>query len=289
MCIRDSNGPQQVGAIEVAMGVLEDLAQLDREFDSGVALLLRDDLLLSSDSGEELRGLAGDTQRWQFMDHSRPQVLAWQQQQRLPAPSEGDSVRLLDDGERHYLVNHVALSSYRQRHDPSAEPLAVALIWHDVSDQFNLHRSDKRWLVVKWLLAWCGAEALLLVLLRSTRRSTQRLMQRQQAALRALNEIAALPSLSRTEQLRQALRLGAEHFGMPLGIISRIQGEQYQVLVQVSPDDTISDGQLFELGDTYCSLALQHNDALAITHMADSPHRHHPLSLIHISEPTRPY
>lgn len=271
-----NNGPQQVGAIEVAMGVLEDLAQLDREFDSGVALLLRDDLLLSSDSGEELRDLPGDTQRWQLMDHSRPQVLAWQQQQRLPAPSEGDSVRLLDDGERHYLVNQVALSSYRQRHDPSAAPLAVALIWHDVSDQFNLHRSDKRWLVIKWLLAWCGAEALLLVLLRSTRRSTQRLMQRQQAALRALNEIAALPSLSRTEQLRQALRLGAEHFGMPLGIISRIQGEQYQVLVQVSPDDALSDGQLFELGDTYCSLALQHNDVLAITHMADSPHRHQP-------------
>ncbi|SFW62944.1 PAS domain S-box-containing protein [Pseudomonas sp. NFACC19-2] len=271
-----NNGPQQVGAIEVAMGVLEDLAQLDREFDSGVALLLREDLLLSSDSGEELRGLAGDTQRWQLMDHSRPQVLAWQQQQRLPAPSEGDSVRLLDDGERHYLVNQVALSSYRQRYDPSAAPLAVALIWHDVSDQFNLHRRDKRWLVIKWLLAWCGAEALLLVLLRSTRRSTQRLMQRQQAALRALNEIAALPSLSRTEQLRQALRLGAEHFGMSLGIISRIEGEQYQVLVQVSPDDALSDGQLFELGDTYCSLALQQNDALAIPHMADSPHRHHP-------------
>ena len=269
-------GSLQVGAIEVAMGVLEDLAQLDREFDSGVALLLREDLLLSSGSGEELRGLAGDTQRWQLMDHSRPQILAWQQQQRLPAPTEGDAVRLLDDGERHYLVNQVALSSYRQRHDPGAEPLAVALIWYDVSDQYNLHQRDKRWLVIKWLLAWCGAEALLLVLLRSTRRSTQRLMQRQQAALRALNEIAALPSLSRTEQLRQALRLGAEHFGMPLGIISRIDGEQYQVLVQVSPEGALSDGQLFELGDTYCSLALQQDQSLAIGHMGESPHRRHP-------------
>ncbi|RRV32116.1 PAS domain S-box protein [Pseudomonas sp. o96-267] len=271
-----NNGPQQVGAIEVALGVLDDLAQLDQEFDSGVALLLREDLLLDSGSGEELRGLTSDRQRWRLMDHSRPQILAWQQQQRLPPPDEGDSVRLLDDGERHYLVNQMALSSYRQRHDPSAEPLAVALIWHDVSDQFNLHRSDKRWLVIKWLLAWCGAEALLLVLLRTTQRSTQRLMQRQQAALRALNEIAALPNLTRTEQLRQALRLGAEHFGMPLGIISRIEGEQYQVLVQVSPDDALSDGQLFELGDTYCSLALQQNDVLAIAHMADSPHRRHP-------------
>ncbi|MEO9331034.1 MAG: PAS domain S-box protein [Pseudomonas sp.] len=271
-----ADGPLQVGAIEVAMGVLEDLAQLDREFGSGVALLLREDLLLGSGSGEELRGLASDTRRWQLVEHSRPQVLAWQREQRLPAPEEGDSVRLLDDGERHYLVNQVALSSYQQGQEQSSEPLAVALIWHDISDQYNVHRRDKRWLVIKWLLAWCGAEALLLGLLRSTRRSTQRLMQRQQAALRALNEIAALPSLSRTEQLRQALRLGAEHFGMPLGIISRIEGEQYQVLVQVSPTGALSDGQQFELGNTYCSLALQQDEPLAITHMAESAHRRHP-------------
>ena len=271
-----ANGPVQVGAIEVAMGVLEDLAQLDREFDSGVALLLREDLLLSSDSGEALRGVTGDAQRWQMMGHSRPQVLTWQQQLRLPSPAEGDSVRLLEDGQRHYLVNQVALSSYQQVQAPSQGPLAVALIWHDISDQYNVHRRDKRWLVIKWLLAWCGAEALLLGLLRSTKRSTQRLMQRQQAALRALNEIAALPSLSRTEQMRQALRLGAEHFRMPLGIISRIEGEQYQVLVQVSPEGAVSDGQQFELGNTYCSLALQQDEPLAITHMANSPHRRHP-------------
>nr|WP_232106473.1 PAS domain S-box protein [Pseudomonas mendocina] len=271
-----ADGPIQVGAIEVAMGVLEDLAQLDREFDSGVALLLREDLLRSSDGDEAPSSPTDGSQRWQMMGHSRPQILTWQQQRSLPAPAEGDSVRLLDDGERHYLVNQVALSSYQQNHRPSQGPLAVALIWHDISDQYTVHRRDKRWLVIKWLLAWCGAEALLLGLLRSTRRSTQRLMQRQQAALRALNEIAALPSLSRTEQLRQALRLGADHFRMPLGIISRIEDEHYQVLVQVSPEGELRDGQQFELGDTYCSLALQQDEALAITHMADSPHRHHP-------------
>ena len=275
LLVEGANGTVQVGAIEVAMGVLEDLAQLDREFDSGVALLLRGDLLLGSGSGEDLRGLSSDTRHWQLMGHSRPQILTWQQQGRLPEPQEGNSLRLLDDGERFYLVNQVALSSYRQTYERSTEPLAVALIWHDVSDQYNVHRRDKRWLIIKWLLAWCGAEALLLVLLRSTRRSTQRLMQRQQAALRALNEIAALPSLSRTEQLRQALRLGAEHFGMPLGIISHIEGEQYQVLVQVSPEGAMSDGQQFELSETYCSLTLQQSEALAITHMADSQYRRH--------------
>jgi PAS domain S-box-containing protein len=276
LLVEGAGTPLQVGAIEVAMGVLDDLTQLDRGLGSGVALLLREDLLLDSDSGEELRGLASDPQRWRLMGSSRPQVLAWQRQQALPAPAAGDEVRLLADGERHYLLNQIALTSYRQPHDPAAAPQAVALVWRDVSEQFDRHRGDKRWLVVKWLLAWCGAEALLLALLRTTKRSTQRLMQRQQAALRALNEIAALPSLSRTEQLRQALRLGAEHFAMPLGIVSRIDGEQYQVLVQVSPDGALSDGQQFALGDTYCSLALQQDEVLSIARMADSPHRRHP-------------
>ncbi|MFI8606732.1 PAS domain S-box protein [Pseudomonas sp. NPDC077649] len=184
LLVEGADTPLQVGAIEVAMGVLDDLAQLDRDLGSGVALLLREELLLGTDSGEELRGLASDPQRWRLMGASRPQALAWQRQQALPPPAAGDAVRLLADGERHYLLNQIVLTSYRQRHDPTAAPQAVALVWRDVSEQFDLHRSDKRWLVVKWLLAWCGAEALLLVLLRTTKRSTQRLMQRQQAAVR---------------------------------------------------------------------------------------------------------
>ncbi|MDH1731651.1 PAS domain S-box protein [Pseudomonas chengduensis] len=184
LLVEGAGTPLQVGAIEVAMGVLDDLARLDRDLGSGVALLLSEDLLQGADSDEELRGLASDAGRWRLMGSSRPQALAWQRQQALPPPDAGDAVRLLADGERHYLLNQIALTSYRQRHDPAAAPQAVALVWRDVSEQFDLHRSDKRWLVVKWLLAWCGAEALLLVLLRTTKRSTQRLMQRQQAAVR---------------------------------------------------------------------------------------------------------
>ena len=108
------------------------------------------------------------------------------------------------------------------------------------------------------------------------RAQTQHSLQRQQAALRALNEIAALPALSSQQQLRQALQLGADFYGVPLGLISRIDGEDYQVLVQVSPPGGLQDGQHFVLGDTYCSLALRGDDVLAIAQMGQSAHAQHP-------------
>lgn len=108
------------------------------------------------------------------------------------------------------------------------------------------------------------------------RELAQQRMQRQQAALRALNEIAALPKLSTKAQLRQALQLGAKFYGMPLGIISQIEAPTYRVLVQVSPSDSLQDGQCFALGDTYCSIALHGSDVLTITAMGESVYATHP-------------
>lgn len=105
---------------------------------------------------------------------------------------------------------------------------------------------------------------------------TQQSLQRQQDAFRALNKIAALAHLSCQQQLHAALQLGAEFYGTPLGVISRIAGEDYHVLAQVSPPDTLHDGQHFSLGDTYCRLALSGNDVLAIHHMGSSDYAHHP-------------
>lgn len=108
------------------------------------------------------------------------------------------------------------------------------------------------------------------------REQAQQRIKRQQAALHALNEIAALPKLSTQEQLRQALQLGAQFYAMPLGIISQIEAETYRVMVQVSPPDSLQDGQTFALGNTYCSIALRSQDVLAIAHMGDSAYQSHP-------------
>ncbi|WP_439860197.1 PAS domain S-box protein [Pseudomonas sp. MBLB4136] len=463
------SGETTVGAIEVGFGILDDLQRLDHELQAGVALLVRSGLLEAPNSGEHLRGLSSRPTRWQLLDASRPEVERWQQQQQLPDPAAGNALKLVDDQGRTYLLNQIALPAYQHRRQSAAPNLAMALVWRDVSEQFAAHQQSKRWLVGKWLLAWLGAEALLLALLLATRNSTQALMrshqhalqrrhqqseqsrqlltiitqaqaayidaqnqyqvfdallqrilelsasqfgfigevlddetgtpylrtyaisglaeqidqqaggleirdrhslfgrvlsdaqplivdesgaaappsglplahppvracaglpifsrgqmvgllglanraegyphelieqlhpllatlgqlvealrrdsqrrleqrrlQRQQAALRALNEIAALPKVSSQEQLRQALQLGARFYQLPLAIISQIEGEDYRVLVQVSPADSLRDGQCFPLGDTYCSIALGSDEVLAIEHMARSPHASHP-------------
>ena len=470
--VEGRSGPLTVGAIEVAFGALADLQQLDRELAAGVALLVRQNPPETPDSDATLPGQAP---HWRLMDASRPQVRRWHEQRRLPAPGAGTTLKLLTDQARTYLLNQVLLPSYQPLDAPAAPALAIALVWRDVSDLYAVHRRDLRWLVGKWLLAWLGAETLLLLLLLATRDSTQALMRRhqqqlrlkhrqseqsrqllaliaqaqaayidaqsqratfdallrrivdlsasrfgcigevrhdaggapffrsfavgglaadnaeqrearqapdafelhdldtllgqairsgqpllvnpplpatprsglpaghppllscaalpihargqllgllvlgnrsdgyraelveqlqpllatlgqllealrrdaqreqtqhrlrrQQDALRALNEIAALPKLSHQEQLRQALRLGAAFYQLPQAIISQIEGEDYRVLVQVSPADNLSDGQQFALGDTYCSIALQSDAVLAIERMAQSAHASHP-------------
>ncbi|RAU20963.1 hypothetical protein CU669_15330 [Paramagnetospirillum kuznetsovii] len=103
------------------------------------------------------------------------------------------------------------------------------------------------------------------------------LVQRHYESLRALSDIAALPHLAADDLLRAALDLGARHLGLPFGIISRVDGDTYTVLHHVAPpDSSLADGQVYPLGDTYCSITLSSNDVVAIPHMADSVHAGHP-------------
>ncbi|GAA0792842.1 sensor domain-containing diguanylate cyclase [Marinobacterium sediminicola] len=99
---------------------------------------------------------------------------------------------------------------------------------------------------------------------------------RQRKGLAALNEVAALTHLPFQEQLRQALRIGNEHFGLSFGIVSEISGQTYKLLAQVSPPGTLEDAQCFELGNTYCDITLKLNDVLAISSMGSSVYHHHP-------------
>jgi len=256
------SGLRSVGAIGVTMNMLDDLPQLDQDLGSGIAVLVN--------TPQDAKDTATADRGWRLLSQSRSQAQRWLDAGELPEPEQGSTQRLLEDDGRHYLLSQLVLAYADSR------PTATALTWRDISELYAVHVHDKRWLVGKWLLAWCGAETLLLILLRATRRSTQRLMQRQQSALHALNEIAALPNLSSREQLREALRMGADYFELPLGVIGLIDDDSYRVLVQVSPNGELQDGQLFNLGETYCSLAFVQDDVLSIERMATSPYREHP-------------
>jgi PAS domain S-box-containing protein len=91
-------------------------------------------------------------------------------------------------------------------------------------------------------------------------------LQRQLDALRALNDIVALTGLEPRETLRAALRVAVDHLRLPNGIVSLIDraADRYRVEVQVSPPDTLFDGQEFPLGNTYCLTTLESGDLFAV-------------------------
>ena len=476
-------GSRTIGALEVVVELFDNLPQLDRELNAGIALRLAHKALEPARSGESLRGLELPPGSWRLVKASRPQAERWQAAGLLPEPAAGDSIRLLEDQGHYYLLNQIMLPSLGASPTSTEDAQAIALLWHDISPLHQRHLDERRQLMGKWALAWLGTLTLLLLLLWATRTSTRQLMlrhqaklqerhqeseqarqllaliadaqaayiqtdnqresfdalltrildltgsqfgfigevlldpqqqrylrtyaisniawdqasadffaeraplglefrnldslfgrvirdakplisnapasdprrgglppghppleafaglplfagnqlvgmlglanrpegytedfpsqlqpllntlgqliealrrdiqrqqtqqrlERQQKALRALNEIAALSHLDSQQQLRAALQLGADFYGMPVGLISHIEGNDYRVLVQVSPPGGLEDGQCFALGDTYCSLALASKDVLAIEQMSQSAHARHPCySLFHL-------
>ncbi|WXL25608.1 PAS domain S-box protein [Ectopseudomonas mendocina] len=108
------------------------------------------------------------------------------------------------------------------------------------------------------------------------REQAQLRLQRQQAALRVLNEVAALPKMNSHQSLGQALELAATFYGMPTGLITQMTADQLTILAQTCNDQSLYEGQVLPLCDTYCSMVVQHEDVLSITHMGKSPYAHHP-------------
>ncbi len=109
------------------------------------------------------------------------------------------------------------------------------------------------------------------------RRASDQARQRQLAGLKALNELGVIHYDSLEDELRAVLRIGTTQFGLDIGIISRIDDDIYKVVSQVSPPDTLQDGQEFSYAGTYCAVTLARGDGvLAISHMGSSPHASHP-------------
>lgn len=103
--------------------------------------------------------------------------------------------------------------------------------------------------------------------------------QRQLDAFAILNEIASNPSLTVVEQTQRALELGTEFLGMEIGILSRIEGQQYQIRALVAPGETgLRRGQKFNLGDTCCALAVDSDDLVDNHCMSLAPVSRHPAS-----------
>ena len=107
------------------------------------------------------------------------------------------------------------------------------------------------------------------------KRAAQALRHRE-ARMRLLYAVSAQTGRTFDEQLQEALKLTTTLLGLDIGILSRIEGTTYTVEVCYAPGTNLAAGQQFDLGQTYCSIAVEADDVVAIDHMKRSEHRRHP-------------
>lgn len=76
--------------------------------------------------------------------------------------------------------------------------------------------------------------------------------------------------------LRDILKEGQEHFGLLIAIVSKVDGDTYEVIDALSPEDALTPGQTFNLQSTYCIHTLNASEPTAYHHVANSSIKAHP-------------
>lgn len=104
----------------------------------------------------------------------------------------------------------------------------------------------------------------------------QDVVEQEYAKLKALCSIFSDEPTDCEQQIKAALRKGTGMLQMDLGIVSHVQGNTYTVVYFTPDDPGLTEGQTFELGQTYCSLTLQSKEVVAIGNMAQSEYSGHP-------------
>ncbi|MEM6327952.1 MAG: GAF domain-containing protein [Bacteroidota bacterium] len=100
---------------------------------------------------------------------------------------------------------------------------------------------------------------------------------RQAERLRTLASVFGQRGADLRTRIEAVLQTGRDLLGLEIAILSRVQDETYTVQACAVPKDTaLQTGDTFAFSETYCHLALQTDDVLAIDYMEISPYRRHP-------------
>lgn len=105
------------------------------------------------------------------------------------------------------------------------------------------------------------------------RKKNEIIVIRQQAALRALNEIASIPIFDAEEQLRSVLAIGSRYLGLPCGKVSRVQGNQYQIKIHVGRN--CNSDLIAPLSNYFCETTLLNKDVFCCDGISQSEYANH--------------
>jgi PAS domain S-box-containing protein len=94
--------------------------------------------------------------------------------------------------------------------------------------------------------------------------------------LRSFHEISSDLELSLEEKLHRLLKLGCEQFGLPIAILSRVDGECFHIQDAVGDHSAYAVGSNKALDRTYCSTTVFTNEPVAFEHAGLTKWRNHP-------------
>lgn len=98
-------------------------------------------------------------------------------------------------------------------------------------------------------------------------------------ALHQLQWVTSSRDLSFDERIDSILEIGCNHFGLPIGIFSHIENNVYIIMHARHPENALSSGMEFQLGETYCSHVYSANDVKGFHHVGESEINTHPCYL----------
>lgn len=93
-------------------------------------------------------------------------------------------------------------------------------------------------------------------------------------ALAALHNINA-GNETLSEKIRNSLYLGCEQFGLPIGLLSRVDGNSFNIIESVSDNPKFAVGRALKLNRTYCATAIDSSEPIAFGHAGSTPWREH--------------
>lgn len=266
-------------SVEVGFGMLPELRQLDRDLDAGLAVLLHGPTLNALQHELRTEAPRSADGQWLLDSHSRPEARRWFAEGAVPTELYQSSHQILRANQRQFLLTRIPIHNSTGQGSADGSPLAMVLVWRDISETLGEHQAEQVQMAGKWLLAFVAAAALLIAILQLTRAVARDqalgLSKRHTDALRALNEISAL-ELDSKVRLQRALQLGCSYFGLDIGVISKIENERFRILAQQSSGDMLQEGAEFPLQDTLCSLVMGRKDVLDLERLSASGFRNHP-------------
>lgn len=93
--------------------------------------------------------------------------------------------------------------------------------------------------------------------------------------LQQMHNIFSDSNLCFSEKIEKILNVGCRYYQLPLGIVSKIQGDQYSIRY-VSNPEILQTGESFDLGKTYCAITYQKNEPFYSHDFTQSEFNGHP-------------